>query len=148
MDQDVLRFDVTVHDAVAVGMFQGAQDSDRNLACQRSVEFSPFLDYFLQGLPLYVLHDKIAVFAVHTHVQQIDDIMVRHFAGRFGFPLETADKLAVFVEFGPQDLYRYVVACTQVNGTVNDGHTAHTDLFSQAVTVSKDLLLHSSVTPS
>ena len=142
MDKNILRFYVPVHNTVSVGMFESAQNSDGNLSCQGRTEFTSFLDDRFQCFPLDVFHDQVQVFTIHTHIQQIDNIMMSHLARSFRFTLETADKLIVLIVFRAQDLDSDIVSCSQINCTVNNRHATHTDLLCQTVAVCEYLFFH------
>ena len=135
MDKDVLGLDVSVNNAVFMGMLQGGQNANGNLRRHNGIQPSFFLNELLQGFALHILHHQVTVVAVHAHIQQVDDIVVGHFAGGFRLPLKTSHKLCVLIKFRPQHFNGHIVAGTHVNGTVNNGHAANADLLHQLVTV-------------
>ncbi len=142
VDQDVLRLDVPVNNAVLVGVLQGRENADGHLGGHLGIQPALFLDQLLEGFALDVFHDQVTVLPVHAHVQEVDDVVVGHFAGGLGLPLEAAHKLRVLVEFRAEDLHGHVVPRAHVNGPVHNGHAAHADLLHQAVAVGKDFFAH------
>ena len=148
MNQDILRFDVPMYNAVTMRVFQGTQNTDRYLSRQGGIQFATFLDNAFQRFPLHIFHHQIPVFPVHTDIQQIDDIMMRHFACGFRLTLESSDELTVLVIFRTQYFYRNIVSCTKIHRTVHNCHTTHADLFGKTVSVCKNLLFHCGFTSS
>ena len=142
MDEDILRLDVPVDDAVLMGMLQRREDPDGDLRRHGGVDAPLLPDDLLEGLALDVLHHQVAVVPVHAHVQKVDDIVVGHAAGGLRLPLEAADELRVLVELGLKHLHRHAVPRALIDGAVNNGHAAHADLLHQAVAVSQYFLAH------
>ena len=142
MNQYILRFDIPVNNSVPVRMLQRAQNTDRNLSCKCRAQLPSLLNNCFQRFPLNIFHYKIAVLTIHTHIKQVDNIMVSHFAGGLCFALKTADKFTVFVIFRTQYFYCNVMTCPQIHSAINNCHSADSNLFRQPVTVCKDFFLH------
>ncbi len=130
---DVLRLDVAVDDALAVGMLQGAQNLDGEVD-----GFLPFDDFllvevFLQGNAVDILFDDILDSVAEAHVVDLDDVGVGEDCDRLGFVAEAAEELLVSGKFILQDFDGHRPVVDGIVGTVHHRHSSDADDFMDFV---------------
>ena len=92
---DVLRLDVSVNDALFVGVLQSAEDLHRKVQRLSPFDLALLLNVLLQGDAVNVLHDDILDAVAEADVIDLDDIRVRKHRNGFRFIAETAQEIAV-----------------------------------------------------
>ena len=104
VQQDVLRLDVAMHEAVLVGEPQRAGDLDRDL--ERLTDVQPALphDELLEVLTLDVLEDDVLASVLLSPVDDRDDVRMLQLRDGAGLPLEPLDEVFVPVVLLVQDL--------------------------------------------
>ena len=148
VNKNILRLNIPMNDPVSVSVLQGAENTNGNLAGQGRSQLASFLNHFLQGFPLNIFHHQVTVFVIHAYIQQVNNIVMGHFAGSFRFTLKAADKLYIFIKLRPEYLYRHIVPGSQINSAINNRHPAHADLFRQAITSRQDSFSHHDSPPA
>ena len=128
VDDDVVRLDVAVDDAVAVGVTQRCED----LACvgdrDRHRAEAARADQLLERAPLDVLHDDVVGAVGLAPVEDRDDVRVRK-AGRMGrLATEALDELLVVRVVRVEHLDRDPASELLILGEVDVGHAATAEL--------------------
>jgi hypothetical protein len=133
-DQDVLRLDVPVHDALAVRVVEGGRD----LPCDRErlpdAELLLALEQIPQRLALHVRHDVEEELTRPAAVVQRQDVGMLEIGGQGDFreePLGSDDRR----QLGSENLHRHLPLVLQVVGEVDGGHPAHPEHALDAVAV-------------
>ena len=92
---DVLRLDVSVNDALFVGVLQSAEDLHRKVQRLSPFDLALLLNILLQGDAIDILHDDVLNAVTKADIIDLDDIRVRKHRNSFRFIAETAQKIAV-----------------------------------------------------
>ena len=130
---------VTVDDAVGMCVLERRENADGNLHCRCFAQPPFFADDVLERLPLDVLHDEVAVAAgIHADIQQVDDVVVRHFRRGFRLPLKARDVLRILIILRFKNFDGDEMLCIEVGRAVNHRHAAHADLLINAVAAGED----------
>ena len=82
---NVLRLDVTVYDALVVGMLERPQDLDREVDRFLPLDVLLLLDVFLKGDAVDVLHDDILQARAKADIVHLDDVGMGEDGNRLGF---------------------------------------------------------------
>jgi hypothetical protein len=131
VDDHVLRLQVAMDDAVAVGeagpLEHLANQPDRLLGGEAGV------DQLLQRAALQVLHGDVIGAVDLAAVEDGDDVGVLEARSRLGLAAEALDELAVLGEAGVQHLERDLALQVRVVGQPDIGHPAGADLAQHPV---------------
>ncbi|MNS73448.1 hypothetical protein D3C72_1068910 [compost metagenome] len=129
---DVVRLDVAVDDAVGVGVVQGAADLGADVDELLDAEGLAHVDVVLEGLALEQLHHHEVALAFLEVVEDADDVGVLELAGRLGLALEARDDVFFLVGLHQpahrQLLDGHLAAEPVILGEVNHAHAAPTEL--------------------
>ena len=139
VDDHVLRLEVAVDDAVAVGEARRLQ----HLADQphRLLGGEPGVDQLLQGAPLHVLHRDVVGALELAAVVDGDDVGVLEPRRGFRLAAEPLDELAVLGEAAVQDLQRDPALKVSVVGEPDVRHPSRADPLQHPVTPVDDAAL-------
>ena len=103
--EDVVRLDVAVDDALAVGVDQGQQHLAAELQARLERQCPLRRQAFAQRLALQILHDQVrAVDRVDAEVVDDDDVRVGELAGELGLALEARVELGLAAQLGVDEL--------------------------------------------
>ena len=146
-DHDIVRLDVTVHDAAAVRVFQRLGDLHGKMQGLAPVEVPLLLQILLEGNALDQLHDDIIRVFRMGDVVHADDVRVRQHGDRLRFRVESAAELLITRKLIFQYLHGNGAVQPVIQRAVYDRHTAGADDFQDLVAIveqSSDIILHSS----
>ena len=137
MNQDIVRFDVTVHDLIVVRMFQCGSYLQGIFDCNGGRQPALPLDTFLQGLPWYVFHHDVMSIGFTANIINAYDVRMRKPGGRACFLAKLGDKILVAGKLRPQQFYGNLARQQHVFGQKHFRHAAAADSFQQTITVVK-----------
>ena len=133
VDEDVVRLDVPVHDAVLVGCGKTGSDLLRIVNNCIIVKRRSLLDEAAQRHALNELHDYIVDISFFSDVIYADYVRMRKARSRVRFLSEIVYEFVIVSIFGLQDLHGYRSVEETVLRLVNDSHSAVADLFEKLV---------------
>ncbi|MPM92869.1 hypothetical protein SDC9_140005 [bioreactor metagenome] len=134
-NHDILRLDVPVDDAPAVGVGKAPHDLGDEVQRLPPVQLSPFLHVLLQGDAVDELHDDIFHVVALGHIVHRDDIGVGQHGDRLGFRMEPAAEFLVLRQIALQNFDRHQPVEAMTLGFVDDGHAAGTDPFQNLIAI-------------
>jgi hypothetical protein len=132
--QDVLRFDVTVHDPGRVRDREPVEHPGHDLERRRRGEPAALAKQFLERAPGHVLHGQVQERAVGALVENRDHVLVGQPRDRLGLADEPAAEILVPGQLGVHDLERHLAVQPGVRGQVDRGHPAVRDARRHGVT--------------
>ena len=138
VDDDVVRLDVAVDDAVAVRVAQRREDLARVRDRDRNRAEAARADQLLQRASLDVLHDDVVRAVVLAAVEDRDDVRVREPRRVRRLAPEALDELVVVRVARVQHLDRDPSAELLVLGQVHVGHAAAAELARDAVAAGEE----------
>jgi hypothetical protein len=124
VDDDVLGLDVTVDQAVGVGLAEGEQHRFEDVERGARGEGPLLAHHLTQGQARNVLHDEEHDVTVATLVVHGDDVGVRQGCRRARLAVEAGDEALVVDEVLTHDLQRHLATEALVEGQVDGGHSA------------------------
>ncbi len=124
-EEEVLRFDVAVHDAARMGLGQPLARLDDVFGGARHVETTSAPDDGPEVLPLQVLHDDVGCPVVgDAEVEDARHVLALELCGCLGFLGEARQGLGVADRVLAQELERDRLVELQVRGRDDDPHPA------------------------
>ena len=144
-DHDVLRLDVPVDDAPAVGMAQRPHDLGDEVQRLPPVHLATALHVLLQGDAVHQLHNDILRVAAAGHVVHRHDVGVGQLGHRQRLVPEAAAEVGVLRQIVFQDLHRHHSVQAVALGLVDVGHAAAADELQYLIAVIQhfsDILIH------
>ncbi len=123
---DIVRFQVTVHNTFVVRVFQApgdlAEDENRNAR----IKFSLFLDYRGEGFPVNIFHDNVGIVFIDKIVEHRHNIFMTEAHENGCFTFEPFSDLV----FSRVELFQnYVSFQTGMFRAVHGPHAAAADFF-------------------
>ena len=127
VDDDVVRLEVAVDHAAAVGEAGGGEHLDPEVDRVLLAERRLLGDHVLERAPGQALHRDVVGALVLAAVEDADHVGMRQRGGRLGLAAEALHELDVLGEAPVQDLERDLAAEVGVLGAVDVGHPARAD---------------------
>ncbi len=138
VDHDVLRLEVAVDDAVAVGLGQAFRDLARDRHGPAGRQLADLADEALEVLAVDVFHGDERRPVRPADVEHPADVPVDDRAGRLELVAEALDRLGVGGHFGPEELQGDLLVELGVVDLVDAAHAAPAELFDDLVPPGED----------
>ena len=138
VDHDVLRLEVAVDDAVAVGLGQAPGDLQGDRHGPAGRQLSDLADEALEVLAVDIFHGDVGRALRPADVEHAADILVDDRAGRLELVAETLDRLGVGGHFGPEELQGDLLVELGVVDLVDPAHAAAAELLDDLVAAGED----------
>ncbi len=137
--EDVVGLDVTVDDALLVGVGERQQQLAADLQARLERQRAARLQPFAQRLSFQELHDEVrAKRRVEAEIVDGDDVRVLELTGDAGLALETGVELLLGAQLGVDELDGDDALQRQVLGLVDLGHAAAAAQLDQLVAPAHD----------
>ena len=131
----IVRFNIPVNDATAMGMLQCLGDLDGKMQGLLPVQHTLFLHILLQGNTLDQLHNDVVRHHRGGHIVNRNDIGVAEHGNSLAFRMETAAEILVLQVIILQNLDRNQPVQPVAAGFINNSHTAAAQHFQNLVPV-------------
>ncbi len=133
-----MGFDITVHQAGAVGVPHPTTSLDHQLQCLGDAETLLLLDECFQVGAWHIFHHDEKVLLVETKVVHSDNVWMGEVCGCLGFLSEAFAKSNILREIFTQGFNRHITLKHQVFGFVNNSHAARAQRLFKLVAIIKD----------
>ena len=143
---DILRFDVPVDDAAAVGVAESAHDLDDEVQRLPPIHFTTPLHILLEGDAVDELHDDIVQLVTAGHVIHRDDVGVGQLSDSQRLIVEAAAEFRTVRQVAFEDLDGNQTIQPVALGLIDVGHAAPADELQKLVPVIQhfsNILIHS-----
>ena len=133
VDHDVLRLEIAVDDAQAVGLGQPVADLAGVGKGLRRGQVADLADEALEVLALDVFHGDVGDAGLFVEVEHPGDVPVDDLAGQLELGRKALDDRPVRGDFGPDELEADLLAELIVEDAVDAAHAAHAQLLDHLV---------------
>ena len=134
-DHDILRLNIPVDDAAAMGMLQGAHDLHDEVQGLPPIHLTPALHVLLEGDAVDELHNDVLRVAAGGNIIHGHDIGVGKLRHRTALIPEAAADLLVFRHVGLEDLYGDHTVEPVAFCLIHIGHAAGADELDDLIAV-------------
>lgn len=144
---NILRFDVTMDDVVAVGVFQRRCQLQCQGHGQGRIQTAVLFLKRLQRDPFHVFHDDIVQILVLADIIDIDDGRMDQAGRRLGFPFELLHLRLVVHKLLAHNLDGHLAVQKHVPSQVDFCHAAEADGFQHFIAPVQDFPYHVTAPP-
>ena len=145
-DEDVLRLDVAVHQAVAAGMLERGRDLQRDACGHVGTEHVARGKDLAQVLTVHELHRHVRLSVLVAEVEHLDDVGMHEPRGRERLSAEAGDELRVLRQVLGEHLHGDLPLQPPVAREADGRHAADAEAVAELVAACEDLA-HGAVAP-
>ena len=131
--QDIVRLDVAMDQALLVSIFQGAGASQDDVQGVAHFELAQLVEPLLQAAGFPVLHGHVLVAVVLRHAVTMKDVGMVQLGHEASFALETLDEGLVADQVFGQNLQGNVAVQADLAGLVDGTHATGAQRLDQAI---------------